>query len=278
MFADHSTSGIEYEQFAASASRAVWTIGLVREPAARCLSSFYHLHVARAGLEPSAAALVRFAEAQCADRLWHYYRRAPHIDLLAETERFDESLVALAWALDLSLGDLLYVAAKDSRLRAAQHQVVPQHLQPAEVRTLFSSARFLAANARDRELWRLAAECLDAAAALLGRERAAEARELLRFHLATVQRRWSSFSPRWTAVSCLYRDNGCHLRCFNAYASERAGTRAGYKLRWRTGQSCRPYQAWWLKTRIMLMFKKKKKKKKRKKKIKDKRKPKWVSL
>ncbi len=231
VFADHhSGSGAEVAAMVRSSHKQVFTWGLVREPVARCLSAFYHPHVSRKGAPAEDDELEAYARDRCSDRLWHYYSRAGRVDFMGVTERFHESLVALAHLLALPLGDLLYVATKDSAgrgeavLAAGAGQCLLRPLRPrlslanhsARVRDWFRGP-FLPLNAHDLRLFKHANRRLDALRAQVGAHAFEYHVLLLEFHLAQARRRCRTLLPGdWSR--CYFRDHGCQFACLDAYA------------------------------------------------------------
>lgn len=95
----------------------------VREPAARCLSNFYHVEVSINGVPDSAESKIKFLNSsQCISFQYNYMRREQRkmsvkdvlasYDFVGVLEQAEESMVVLADILNVSLTDVLFISAK----------------------------------------------------------------------------------------------------------------------------------------------------------------------
>ena len=102
--------------------KPTFIITWVRKPINRCVSWFFHRRMTRDRGTFSSQKLAAFVKTWCtsitkeiasnprdsATTIYNSY------DFIGLTERFSESMLVLAYRLDLNLGDILYVRAKDS--------------------------------------------------------------------------------------------------------------------------------------------------------------------
>jgi len=173
-------------------------IAMVRDPAERCMSSFYHLFEGGTGTEGEHGALakVKFMEGDCdffegtpelldlaCSKLrcpgymtWYLepYVDAPGKDLfttfdfIGVTERFDESMLILKQMLGLRLSDVLYVKVKEgggdaecaTTVTAQNEAKVPLDEEPRPVQ---EAANVLRSSDVDMQLYGAANAALDAA-------------------------------------------------------------------------------------------------------------------
>jgi hypothetical protein len=231
-----STALIEAVQKAKRARLPTLLIATVRHPASRCLSQFYHFAVSRRGVAPTDATIIEWATRRCRDTLSEVFAlRAlgDAVDLFAVTERYAESVLALALLLDVSLGDVLYVRSKDgstahkdvSRPADPNRAIVPDvplAKQSAVVQRFFASD-FESFNAGDLALFRVANQRLDAFIDRAGRAQFEALAGELMGHLAAV----AALCPIYQAdgslrtdLTCFWRDNGCAQECLSDYAAK----------------------------------------------------------
>lgn len=180
----------------------VYLFSFVRHPVARAMSAFYHFGVTREQdpavkkrmMADPAHKLKWLAEGKQGMMLNYLSAGAATAnpsavldlyDFIGVVEQFDESLVALAMILRLSLGDFLYVSAKnsstaspdltywaDGRGRGASKVAAfvphPSMVDEPEVVRNFARNGFAARNSGDFELYRAATARLNATIESLG--------------------------------------------------------------------------------------------------------------
>ena len=188
--------------------RPAFTWTMVRAPATRCLSHFYHLEVAKQGVVPSLANKLAFANgSNCSDYQVHYSRPVGcarddaacafrGYDFVGHVERFDESMVALARVTRMPLAAVVYVAAKTdcSRQDGQQHARCRTSLatpdgdpsptavasEPWALRSFFAG-EFRRRNRGDYALWDAAKRAISEEASRAGaREKLATFQAMLR--------------------------------------------------------------------------------------------------
>lgn len=150
----------------------MWT--LIREPAARAMSSYYWHRITQGGLEPTASSKIAYLSSLPQNFMFRYMRRSAHdsledvwrlFDLIGITERFDESLVALAAMLHIPLSDVLYISSKNSTaaMKDAFNRTMYAHPpieeEPVVVQEYLMN-EFRKANALDYQLYERAKQSL----------------------------------------------------------------------------------------------------------------------
>ena len=200
VMAHHATYALREEHALGRLALPAFVFTFVREPAARCLSQYYHMRVSleddgarpttraklsflRAGrarenaLQPRAREGPRLQISACRDFMATYMApaRATNVsdverayDFIGVLELFDESLVLMARRFAIPLGELLYTRAKVADGahalrdggRLARHP--PLADEPAPVREYLAGA-FRAHNALDYALYERAARRVRAA-------------------------------------------------------------------------------------------------------------------
>eukprot|EP00931_Biecheleriopsis_adriatica_P092389 TRINITY_DN66199_c0_g1_i1.p1 TRINITY_DN66199_c0_g1~~TRINITY_DN66199_c0_g1_i1.p1 ORF type:complete len:341 (+),score=48.49 TRINITY_DN66199_c0_g1_i1:31-1053(+) len=242
IWANHEPrAGIEHK-LRALMPNAVY-ITIVRDPVARCLSDYYHIHVFRRQGVDSAKAKLKWIESCKTDFLTDYIGRKTgqevadalgSYDAVMITERFTESLVAFRGILNASLTDVLHLSSKVSgseptdrtdrakmlAFKGTQKTSMPAHpplqSEPKEVQVA-ASAKWN--SSKDLELVALANDALDRRISLLG---------------AQFQSDLAAFSAMLEEVNrvcqkrffedCLWNDNGCGQGCIDDLAAERGWT------------------------------------------------------
>ena len=229
----------------------VFLMSFVRDPFSRCVSAYYHFQVTRAkddtarkvAQDPSKV-VAHLKSKECLNVQTNYLRpkatsdsSSPDgntksakkgvstavqpilhaYDFLGSTEMFDESVVALAYTLDLSLCDVLFLKSKDSRAAGALDGLgfkfvpVPEYSQlNSAIRTFGRSQQFLSANRYDYEL-------LHAAERKLRRRMASTAgfnSTLAAFRELNAVAA-SKCSPKKNSETCYWNDNGCGYPCLD---------------------------------------------------------------
>ena len=163
----------------------LWT--MIRLPVPRCMSEYYftmresrttresHVgglrrHSRESGLEEAGAGKLEFIGAACSNYVFNYLIRN-HSDtpeslvggvygFVGVAERYDESMVMLAFLLRIPLSDVLYLKSKESTMRGLVRHL-PMAEEDPDVRAHLASAEFNASNALDYALHALANAELD---------------------------------------------------------------------------------------------------------------------
>ncbi len=192
----------------------------VRKPVTRCLSWFYHRRMTRDEGKLSDSRLRDFVETQCypvhneieTKKKASAQQTVNSYDFIGLTERFTESMLVIAYHFDLSIGDILFVRAKDShelKIDKAGRKWVPNAGYASQ--TASSQAmldKFNATSHMDNLIWTMANNKLDNAIKKLPCFR--ENLALYRLVLSMV----SNQCPHQD--DCYWRDNGCGLTCMDA--------------------------------------------------------------
>lgn len=210
---------------------------VVREPLARCLSSFYHFQVSRHSnwnrTPPTTAQKIAYMGSRCRDfqlayirpysatrtidELWSFY------DRIGTVERYDVTMAQLAIDLALPLSQVVYVTSKNSteqRTDDTGKQMVAHpalESEPAEVQA-FARGKFQESNRGDYALWRMALQKQEAALrALPGLQALVDAHGRMQ---ARVARECAPPPEGALALSkqvrCYWNDNGCNYECLDA--------------------------------------------------------------
>ena len=214
--------------------RPVVLLTFVREPAARCLSEFYHFHVSRNAEAPSESNKIA-ALRGCNNIMTNYAgkdaKSLPE-DLVSNVysfvglvERFDESVVLLASMLNLPLHTVLYLTSKNSSegRRDPLGKAMVAHptldAEPPSVRAYAESSEFRRNNALDMRLWKAAYTTLQArwaAHAPMLEERLSTFRSMLGRARDECSPSSSNTSQSLDHVmECYWHDHGCGHVCLD---------------------------------------------------------------
>jgi hypothetical protein len=224
----------------------VWT--MIRLPAPRCLSEYYHLEVSRARKQPSDERRVaKLGSTTCQDYVFRYLATGeadtPHglvtdvYSFIGLVERYDESMVLLASLLRIPLTDVLYLVSKDSSDGNPDDMHKPMVPHPelaaesAAVRQFASGAAFNASNANDYALYAAASAQIDR----LWQSNRAELDEQLKSFqqmraevtkecshvVAERYAKSSSFNYQQSYGLCYWNDNGCGYKCIDSFVERR---------------------------------------------------------
>ena len=151
-----------------------FTFTVIREPVRRCLSMFYHFTVTRGGGEPSAENKIAALD-DCTNYLFSYTAPVTKSenaeDLTASAvmkaynfigiaEMYEESMVVLAYLMDVPLGDILYIKAKVAGGAGGRGGGKHSGLstEPKEVQDYAAGDKFQSANKLDYELYQAAVD------------------------------------------------------------------------------------------------------------------------
>jgi len=240
LWAAHDPIALHWQALGLLKQRTVlWTV--VRQPAERCLSWFYHIELTRQ-VRTSASVSQKteyLHSAQCRDYMFDYLKPPDRVALtlglqawtpasllgqvysfVGVAERYDESMVLLSSLLGIPLSHVLYLKSKDSTAsgrdgRGFQFVAhLPLSEEPSQVRRAATSATFNKSNARDLELHRLANEELDR---MWREDREALDAKLAAFQSARarVEEKCAGLGEK-TSSRCYWNDNGCGYQCLDA--------------------------------------------------------------
>jgi len=211
-------------------------VTMVRDPAARCLASYYFAKVGRERKEATDVNKIHWMEAcpRCPPG-WQSGFAAPAPDLsvgallasygfVGVTERFDESLLLLARRLGVGLNDILYVSGKvsGSGVDFTTGRAIPRHPPLGqESEKVQQAAKRIYGGGPDERFLKAANRALDRDIVSYGRGFEADLAEY-RQRLAVVARACQSVYERAISdanssdAGCLYRDVGCGQPCIDA--------------------------------------------------------------
>jgi hypothetical protein len=143
----------------------LWTV--VRLPVGKCMSLFY-MRQARSHSTPTKAAKLKFLQGGgCSNAVFDYMKRDNHdtvsgivsaYSFIGITERYEESMVMLAFMLRVPLSRVLYLKSKDSHGGTDENHVVliehpPLAEEDKEVLEYALSRKFNESNALDYALY-----------------------------------------------------------------------------------------------------------------------------
>ena len=223
----------------------VFLFTVIRRPAERCLSKFYHFAASRRGANNTAEAKVHNLQG-CNDDVFNYIRPSLNtsdpqslvrstFSFIGLAERYDESMVLLASMLRLPLSQVLYLKSKDSHVVNSTDYDFPgakpmPHPPLAEeslvVRQEVASERFKTRNKLDFALHTFAGAELDRRWAA---NRAELDEQLARFKAMREKAEGLCKGDTQETKACYWKDNGCAYQCLDriAPASAADGTGAG---------------------------------------------------
>lgn len=230
--------------------RPSFIFSMVRDPAARCLSEFYHFGVTCGNVTPTdehkLAALRTCEDIQYRSLRFHYEQPVKFVvttyHFIGVVERFDTSMAVLADVIGVPLASILYTRSKDSsrggvrctfasqtwRTRFVSHGPIDD--EPPAVASYARSDAFRAANANDFALIDGANARIDqriAGSSLLAR-RVSEYTALLAAAQAACQptNQWGHKVLSLDRSQCYARDNGCNYKCLDEFSSSRVAEAA----------------------------------------------------
>lgn len=208
----------------------------VREPAARCLSNFYHVEVSINGVPDSAESKIKFLNSsQCISFQYNYMRREQRkmsvkdvlasYDFVGVLEQAEESMVVLADILNVSLTDVLFISAKLSDQQSTwttkpgekqNHTAVPHRplaQEPAAVREYVTN-EFRKMNPLDYDLYDTVRSRLNQQ--MLTHKFLQERVIVYKDMHREVKERCANTPD--TKRDCYWNDNGCGIACIDNYA------------------------------------------------------------
>jgi hypothetical protein len=220
---------------------------MIREPASRVKSQFFHFEVSRKKVEPTDANFKdHILNHPYLDQYYlrdlsttpfvtgksDYIKTINHIlqeyDFIGITERMDESLVAMQMILGLETNDMLYLRAKgnggyDDGATSTRtcHYIVPSFTSPG-MKEFFKSEAWIQKSWGDTLLYYAAQYSLDRTIDELGREEFN--RNLLLFRKAMALAESTCTNVRFPCsasgevqnrTDCLWLDSGCGVNCLD---------------------------------------------------------------
>jgi len=205
-------------------------VTVLREPAVRCLSAFYHFKVSRGDKTPSAENKIA-ALSKCRDAQYHYIKLRQNMSTdavldyyhhVGAVERYNEAMVAIATMLRLPLTDVLYVASKNSseNRRDPRGYLMATHTQLADEEpevVAFANGPFRKFNTLDYALWEAAVAQADRSAqdvAFAGRLRQYTEMQDLVYDRCAIRVNSENKSIS-SLVKCYWNDNGCNYDCID---------------------------------------------------------------
>jgi hypothetical protein len=217
-------------------------LSVVRAPAERCLSAFYHFQVTRRGIKSTPNEKIK-ALRRCRDFIFNYIRTDKNSDdeknfhfikknynFIGLTERFDESMIVLAYKLNLTMNDILYIKSKDSNSSAIDqfsgHAYQPHSTllnEEVEVKEFINSDEFRRNNFRDFELIKHVNKVLNKQIRKIGKQKFS--RLLLEYQRllgrandlcsSPILAQYHNAVDITNVTDCYWRDNGCFYKCLD---------------------------------------------------------------
>lgn len=230
----------------------LWTI--VREPAKRLISMFFHFGVTRNKFEANGANLLGYIRNETNFIEEYYLKYLSHkeywftdkkddpvnvingvvrdFDFIAVTERMDESLVALSMLMNVPLADVMYLPAK-IKGKSYDDQPPCDKIQPSfitdDMQAVLDSEHFENLTKWDRVLYDAASKSLDLTIEKLGREDFERRLKLYRKaqKLAADRCLPKTIFPCSDGIwhepnetHCVWKDSHCNPTCLNEVATE----------------------------------------------------------
>lgn len=245
-----------------------YVLAFVRDPIARCISHYYHFQVSRKNemmqqTKQQPEHILDFIQSkECQNFLANYLKvdtssHSPNsfvtsisntYNFIGVAERFDESVVALAYDLKLSLCDILYISAKNSSQmgttdgQGTTFVTAPKFDQlPKSVRSFIQSDKFKESNQYEYELLAYANSALDSKIRAIGagfrftlatyRRISALAHERCAYNISAFTRSGTGKTDNGTntgsdirvdgsPLKCYWNDNGCGYDCLDDICRE----------------------------------------------------------
>lgn len=224
----------------------LWTV--VRDPSQRLISHFFHFAVSRNKLEPSDSNFIQIIRKN--NHLTHHYvgfssihvmdderdtgnRMLHDYDFVAVTERWDESMVALAMILNVPVSDVLHLSAKanggyDDGMKRGQvcTYIVPSFVSKG-MQEFFQGDEWQETVHWDYMFYLAANRSLDLTIDNLGRNDFEKELQEYRRLQALVKEKCidkaifpcSESGERQKETNCLWTDAGCGHECINEVAA-----------------------------------------------------------
>ena len=204
--------------------RFTWT--MIRHPADRALSEFYHLGVVNGGLEPTDEKIIEYVN-KSKNFVFHYVRPShcqetvedvdcvlDAYDFIGAVELYDQSMVQLANAAQLPLRAVLYTPAKISADRGNESGAMNTGLdgQSDAVQTFLRSPGWIYKNRVDIMLWQ---EVVRRIATRANEEFHVEQLNVFKAMLSSVQKYCTDHRHLNHHRDCYFRDAGCGYRCID---------------------------------------------------------------
>jgi len=219
----------------------IWT--MLRDPAVRCMSQFYHYEVILKGREATLDNKLAWARGYfCRNYQFNSIKPSdtcvdtkcalkPY-DFVGLAEYYEESMVQLAMTARTPLAAVLFVPSKthltdkvapSSPMAGHRRELVELSLEPDELRSFLSSAEFVKHN--NRLDYQLVGEVRSRVVPKLGDNRSRAVQTLLPAYRAALQAVALACQGTRTNNSggysgdCYWGDNGCQRTCIDAVVS-----------------------------------------------------------
>lgn len=221
---------------------------VIRDPASRATSQFFHFAVSRKKIEPSDANFQHHLTVH--PYLDHYYLRDLGVqpftpgtsnpiiavnnilrqyNFIGVTERMDESLVSLQMILGLQTNDMLYLRAKGkggyddgAANNGTCHYIVPSFVSPG-MKEFFKSDTWQNRTFGDQLLYEAAKVSLDLTIDRLGRDefnqKLRKFKKVMALAQDTCQNVRFPCSPagvKNNVTDCIWLDSGCGVQCLDS--------------------------------------------------------------
>lgn len=240
----NSSSYSEVRKQSGILSKKIFLVSWVRNPHERCLSEFYHFYASRSSHEKEHQATVtddakmQYLSNKCTNKLHDFLD--PHssttrtdaetwisiYQFIGLTERFEESALVLAYKLQLSLCDILYIKSKDSSSQTFDDRGFPvvKHMKLSEESKelkAFINGTFLKNNALDYVLYNLVDSRLNKDIALINERENNLFDAWLQIFKKYLKIAESTCMPNtaqtslMNATECYFNDNGCGYKCLD---------------------------------------------------------------
>ena len=202
-------------------------LAMMRNPLDRCLSAYYHL---KSHGKPNDDKLIKHLKS--CNNFGIKYLGLPgdtsveqimdRYDFIGTTERYAESVVLLRHALpmEVTLGDVLYLKAKDSSKTGMRDgkgrkitSNVPYSKQSQRVRDAVDK-EFKSNNERDYALWNAINARLDRLGEKVGKGKLAKELTSYKEMLAEAEGKCGGFATNQT--DCFFDDIGCGIKCLDS--------------------------------------------------------------
>jgi lysophospholipase L1-like esterase len=218
-------------------------VSWVRDPAERSLSSFYHFKVSHELVNASSTNMIEHLK-ETSNFNFNYINADKSValnttlaveaaigrfDFIGSADRFDESMLALAYTANLTFCDILYIRARDSNAGYADdegvsgvgHQALSS--EAIEVQNYVKSVHFRAANQLDYLLLERVHARLDAVIVAVGAARFKRSLHRYQHLLVQIQKEClrkpssssSSLENPMKYLQCYLQDEGCGHGCID---------------------------------------------------------------
>lgn len=206
----------------------VFLLSMIRDPAERAISQYYHFEVSKKGQPASTAALIRYMseiENAQVNQLQRFsgetvQQIVDRYGFIGVTELFDQSAVLMAWRLNVSLGDVLYMSSKVcvpgqiDQVTRKELMCLRRDQYDIELQQYISGS-FRSKNNIDYDLYAAVKDAIS--------QEYIASDEALTHQLAEYKRLLASVRTTClvSAQPCYWGDNGCSYTCLDAVVQSR---------------------------------------------------------